>query len=72
MTRHDLLVHTAAPRHRPMGWCAPSAAATGARHADPTKSAYNRAFNRPDRRPLGAPGKLGASAIGIRPTAPKQ
>jgi len=27
MTRHDLLVHTAAPHRRPMGWFAPSAAA---------------------------------------------
>jgi len=72
MTRHDQLVPTAAPRCRSPGPAAHSVTAIALMPANPTKSAVGRTANRPVRRPLDAPGTLGASAHGTRPTAPKQ
>lgn len=72
MTRHDQLVPAAAPRHRSPGPAAHSVTATAVMPTNPTKSALSRTSNRPERKPLDAPGTLGASAPGTRPTAPKQ
>jgi len=72
MTRHDQLVRTAAPRHRLMGWFAPSAAATGVMHADLVNTAAADARMQPGRRLLGGLATPYASALGTRPTAPKQ
>lgn len=72
MTRHDQLVRTAAPRHRLMGWFAPSATATGVMHADLVNTAAVDARLQPGRRLLGGLAAPYTSTPGIRPTAPKQ
>ena len=71
MIRHDLLVQTAAPRYRPPGPAALSVAKNAVMPTNPTKIAFSRTSNLPERRPLDAPGKLGAAALGTHPTTPK-
>ena len=70
MTRHDLLVYTAAPRHRPIGWFAPTAAATGVTHADLVNTAAADARIQPGRRPLAGHAMSYASVLGTHPTKP--
>lgn len=72
MTRHDLLVQTTAPRHRPMGWFAPSAAATGVRHVDLVNTVTSDARTQPRQHLLGGLATPYASALGTHPNEPKQ
>lgn len=72
MTRHDQLVQTAAARHRPMGWFAPSVAATAVMHADSVITVTANARTQPGRRLIGGLATPYASALRTHPTAPKQ
>lgn len=72
MTRHDPLVHTAALRHRPMGWFAPSTAVITVVPADLVNTAAADAQIQPGRRPLGGHAMASASAPGTHPTTPNR
>ena len=53
MTRHDLLIQTAATHRRPTGSFVPGATATSIMHANPSNTAAAEAQMLPGRRPTG-------------------
>lgn len=72
MTRHDPLVPTAASSHRPMGWFAPSAAATVVMLANLIKTVAAGARTQPGRR---LPDRLTTPYVVVRgghSTSPKR
>jgi hypothetical protein len=72
MTRHDLLVHTAALRHRPMGWFAPSTAVIPVMPGDLVNIAAADAQIQPGQRPLGGHAMPYVSTLGTRTTTPNR
>lgn len=72
MTPHNPLVHTAALRHRPMGWFAPSTAVLTAVPADLVNTAAADGQIQPRRRLLAGLATPYASALGTHPTTPNR
>jgi len=72
MTRHDLLVQTAAPHRGPVEWFAPGATATIIMHANLTTTVAAGTQMQPARRPPGERATQYAAARGRRPTTPNQ
>lgn len=72
MTRHDLLVHTAAPHRGPTGWFAPGTSATTNMQANLINTVAADARTQPGRRPPGEHSTTYTAVRGGRPTTPKR